>query len=125
MKKIKSGSKYFNRFLEEVSRLSPHIKLRRIKFGFYRIYYKGFYIGECYKEMPYKGYDILQEDPGFLNQSYYEEYEDSAKLTRHIKNFVEGYWDSIKTLRKRLYLLKHDNEFYQNSKKAYQQFIVK
>lgn len=75
--------------------------------------------------MPPKGYDKVEDDVRFMDRSYYEQYEDSAKLTRQIKNFVEGYFDSIKDFKTRMYMLRHDNEFYENSRKAYYQLYVK
>lgn len=119
------GSKYYNRFKKECQAFSPHVRFKRIKFGFDRIYYKGFYIGECFKEMPYKGYDTYEDDVNISKQSYYEEYEDSIKMVRQIKNFVEGYCESLDSFRTKMYMLRHDNEFYETSKKAYQQMYVK
>ena len=75
--------------------------------------------------MPQYGYDIEEDDIRFINQSYYEEFEDSAKLTRQIKNYVEGYWDSIDRIRTRVYLFRNDQEFAKNANEAYRQFIVK
>ena len=120
-----SGNIWFRRFRRECHRISPHIQFRRIKFGFYRLYFKGAYIGECYDSMPPKGYDKTEDDVRFMNQSYYEEYEDSAKLTRQIKNFVEGYYDSIDKLRTNIYQLKHSHEHLSAAQKAYRQFYVK
>lgn len=119
------GSSWFKRFRRECERRFPHIRFKEIKLGFYRIYYKGFYIGECYKEMPAKGYDIEQYDVRLENQSYYEEYEDQVELTRKIKNFVEGYFDQRKQLYTRMYQLRHDVEFYNNSKNAYRNMYIK
>ena len=119
------GTYWFKRFRRECERLSPHVRFREIKLGFFRIYYKGFYIGEAYKEMPPKGYDIERYDERLERQSYYEEYEDNVQLTRKIKNFVEGYYDAKDSFRTRMYLLRNDNEFYENSKKMYQTVKVK
>lgn len=105
--------------------MSPHIRFKRIKYGFYRIYWKNSYIGECYKEMPPKGYDKTEDDVRYINQSYYEEYEDSAKLTRQIKNFVEGYWDNLDKIRTNMYMIKHSAEHRKNAESAYRQFYVK
>lgn len=105
--------------------MSPHIRFVRIKYGFYRIYYKQGYIHEVYKEMPQKGYDMDDLDPRFDDQKYFEEFEDHAELTRKIKNYVEGYVESIDKIRTRLYMLRHDKEFFDNSQKAYQTMVVK
>lgn len=119
------GNIWFKKFKAKAEKLSPHIKFKRIKYGFYRVYWDNSYICECYNNMPPKGYDILEDDIRLINQSYYEEYEDRAKLTRQIKNFVEGYYDSIDTLRTRVYMLKNNLEFRTTAKKAYQRFVVK
>ncbi len=119
------GSRWFKRFKEECESFSPHVRFKEIKLGFYRIYYKGFYIGEAYKEMPPHGYDKVEEDPRFQEQSYYEEYEDNAKLTREIKNFVEGYWDASDQFRTRMYMLRNDDEFYKTSRDAYKSVYIK
>lgn len=120
-----TGNVWFRRFYDTCKKLSPLIKFRRIKYGFWRIYWKGAYIGECYDNMPPHGYDKLEDDVRLINQSYYEEYEDRVKTTRQIKNFVEGFYDSINSLRTRLYMLKNNLEFRQNAQKAYQSFYVK
>lgn len=119
------GNIWFRRFVNECKKISPLIRFKRIKFGFYRIYWKGAYIGECYDNMPPEGYDKLEDDVRFMNQSYYEEYEDSAKLTRQIKNFVEGYYDSIDKIKTNIYQLKHSHEHREAARKAYAQFYVK
>lgn len=105
--------------------MSPYIRFVRVKLGFYRIYYKSAYIHEVYKEMPEVGYDMDDLDPRFENQKYYEEFEDRAELTRKIKNYVEGYWDSFNRIQRRLYMMLHDKEFNTNATKAYQQHYVK
>lgn len=119
------GTYWFKRFKKECEAFSPHVRFKEIKLGFYRIYYKGFYVGEAYKEMPPKGYDIEQYDERLESQDYYEEYEDDVNLTRRIKNFVEGYYDAVDQFRTRMYMLRNDDEFYKTSKEAYQTMHVK
>lgn len=120
------GTRWFRRLVREMKRMSPDFKIKHAKYGFYRIYWRNAYIHEIYAEMPYIGYDIEQEDPRNLeSQSYFEEYEDSNEITRKIKNYVEGYWDSYDVLKTRLYMLKNDDEFRNNAQKAYSQFVVK
>lgn len=119
------GTRWFRRLIKDCKSISPHIRIKRIKLGFYRIYYNDAYLHEVYKEMPEHGYDIDDIDPRFENQSYYEEYEDNAELTRKIKNFVEGYWESIDRIRTRVYMMKNDKEFQTNAKNAYKQMRVK
>ena len=106
--------------------MSPDFKIVHAKFGFYRIYWRGAYIHEIYDSMPYKGYDIEQEDiRNKDSQSYYEEYEDSNEITRKLKNYVEGYWDSYDVIKTRLFMLKNDSEFRDNAQKAYAKFVIK
>lgn len=93
--------------------------------GFCRVYWKEAYIHEVYTDMPYRGYDIEEEDPRLVNKAYYEEFEDQVELTRKIKNFVEGYTDSIDKIRKRVWLFKNNEEHYEKAKNAYKQMIVK
>ena len=45
--------------------------------------------------MPRTGYDWVDTDPRLESQKYYEQYEDEIKMVREIKNFVEGYEDSM------------------------------
>ena len=109
-KEIKDrGTIWFRRFVRDARALSPHIKFKKIKLGFYRIYWvhsgESAYLGECYKEMPQKGYDIDENNIFLDNKKYYEELEDNAELIRKIKNFVEGYWESIESLKRKVYLL--------------------
>ena len=119
------GSFWFKRLVRECKKISPHIRIVPIKMGFYRIYWKEAYMHECYSEMPYKGYDIEEEDPRLMDKHYYEEYEDNVQLTRKIKNFVEGYVDSIAKIKKRVWLFKNDQEHYKQAKRAYRTMKVK
>lgn len=93
--------------------------------GFCRIYWKDSYLHEVYENMPQKGYDIETEDPRLENQSYYEEYEDNVELVRNIKNYVEGYYDSIDKIKTRVYLSKNDKEFAQRAHEAYKTVYIK
>lgn len=120
-----SGSYWFKRFVRECRNISPHIRIIPIKMGFYRIYWKDAYIHEVYSEMPPKGYDIEIEDPRIESQSYYEEYEDNVSLIRTVKNFVEGYYDSIDKIKTRVFLLKNDAEFAKTAHNAYAQTVIK
>lgn len=127
--KIEKGTVWFQRFVREAQALSPHLVFKRIKYGFYRIYWlnggQPAYIGECYKEMPEYGFDLEDIDAQLQDKKYFEEYEDKASLTRKIKNFVEGYRDSIERLRTKVYMLKNNKEFREQATKAYQQVVVK
>lgn len=101
--------------------MSKYLRFKRIKLGFWRIYFKDAYLHEVYQWMPAKGYDLDDLDPRFESQKYYEEYEDQAEITLKIKNFVEGYYDSIEKIRTRLYMLKNNEEFYRTARNAYRQ----
>lgn len=120
-----TGTRWFRRLYNECKAISSHIEFKRIRLGYYRIYWRGAYIHEVSSKMPEFGYDIEEYDPRFENQSYYEEYEDNAELSQKIKNFVEGYHNSIDRIRTRIYLMKNNKEFNESATKAYQQFIVK
>lgn len=119
------GSIWFRRFMRDIKKISPHIRAVRLKMGFYRIYWKDSYLHEVYKEMPAKGYDIEIEDPRIESKFYYEEYEDNIELTRKVKNFVEGYFDSIDRIKTRVYLSRNNEEFAKKAENAYKQMVVK
>jgi len=120
-----TGSYSFKRFVKECKSISPHIRIVPIKMGFYRIYWKDAYVHEVYSEMPPLGYDIEVEDPRLEDFSYFQEFEDDVEFVRTVKNYVEGYYDSIDKIKTRVYLLRNDAEFAENAHKAYAQHIVK
>lgn len=109
--------------------MSPYLKFVPIKYGFVRIYWVGggepAYFHEVWKHMPYKGYNIEEKDVRFQSKQYYQEYEDQAELSMKIKNFVEGYWDSMKTMEKRIYMFKNNKEYNKEARKAYQKIRVR
>jgi hypothetical protein len=119
------GSRWFRRLKSEIEKISSHIRLKRIKHGFYRVYWKQAYIGEVFKEMPLIGYDHTENDRRFESKNFYESKEDSAELTRNIKNFVEGYWDSIDRMRTRVYMMRHSKEFYEDAVNGYKEIKIK
>ena len=114
-----SQSKYFKRLKKEVEAMSPYVRFRRIKYGFWRIFIKHAYIGECYENMPHRGYDYDFENPLFRSRKYLEEREDPNEVTRLVKNFVEGYVDSYDRLRTRIYMYKNDKEFRNTADTSY------
>lgn len=116
---------WFRRFVRDCERMDSGIRFVRIKYGHWRIYWRNAYIGECNEKMPPKGYDKQEYDIQFKSQKYYEEFEDSAKLTQEIKNFVEGYYDNIDKVRTNLYQIRHSSEHRENAKKAYSKMVVK
>lgn len=119
------GSMWFKRLVKDCEKISPHIKIKRIKYGFYRIFWRNAYIHEVYKEMPQFGHDIWENDMRLERKDMYEEFEDRAELTRKIKNYREGYWDALDRIQTRVWLMKHDKEFNENATKAYKQWYVK
>lgn len=124
-----NGSIWFKRLVKECEKLSPYLVFVPVKHGFYRIYWKSgcqsAYVHEVYMWMPMKGYDMDEKDPRFASKKYYEEYEDAAELTLKIKNFVEGYYDSYETLKKRVRLLRNNKDFLKEAIRAYSQVVVK
>lgn len=119
------GTRWFQRLHKECKAISPHIKFVRVRLGYFRIYWRGAYIHEVYSKMPEFGYDIEDIDPRFENKGYYEEYEDNAELSQKIKNYIEGYRDSIERIRTRIYMMKNDREFNETATRAYQNYTVK
>lgn len=122
---INTGSRWFQRLYLDCKAIDRNIRFKRIKHGFYRIYWRQSYLHECHKEMPLIGYTFEDYDPRFENKSYYEEYEDNADLTMKIKNFREGYYDALGTIRRRCWLMRNNDEFNQRASRAYQQIKVK
>ena len=129
MMTIDKGTRWFRRFRKEAEAMSPHIRLKRIKFGFYRIFWVGdgesAYLSECSKEMPEIGYDIEEKNFQLESKNYFEEYEDNAELIQKIKNFREGYWDSIKKLKINIYMMKNNSDHRKEAQAAYREMIVK
>lgn len=119
------GSYWFNRFKKDVKKISPDIVIREIRNGFYRIYYKNAYIGECWGNMPEMGYDIFERSQGFENYEYYQDYHSNADTALRVKNFVEGYWESLEKIRIRLYQFKNDKEFYERAINGYKTMRIK
>lgn len=129
LKQNKIGTRWFQRFVREAQAMSPHIRFRRIKFGFYRIFWVGdghnAYIGECSKDMPEIGYEIEEKNFQMEDKKYFEEYEDHAELIQKIKNFREGYWDNTDRIKTKVYMLKNNAEFRKEAQKAYSELVVK
>mgnify|MGYP000848236754 CR=1 FL=1 len=120
-----SGTIWFKRLVKDIKKIDPYLRLVRAKMGFYRVYWKETYIHEIYKEAPLIGYTFEDLDPGFESQKYYEELEDPNEITRKIKNYKEGYWDSLDRIKTRVWMMRHDKEFNKNATQAYKQMVVK
>lgn len=119
------GSLWFRRLLKDLKKISRHIRVKRIRNGFFRIYWKDAYIYEVYKEMPARGYGIETVDPRFESKKFWEEKEDRADLTRQLKNFVEGYYDALDHIKTSVYQMRHNKEHYELTRKGYSQTVIK
>jgi hypothetical protein len=119
------GSYYFKRLIREAKKISPHIRFRGIKYGFYRIYYQGAYIGECHKDMPLLGYDIVEKDYRLDSYKDFDEYHDVMDQTAHLKNFREGYVETLDKLQTRIYMFRKDREFYKTAINGYKTLRIK
>ena len=120
-----SGSLWFRRLCKDLKSISPHIRIKQIGHGFYRIYWQRAYISEVYREMPQIGYDCTDKDFNFITKKYAEEYEDRSELIRKTKNFVEGYWDSLDRIKTRVYMMRHNSEYNKMATKRYETTVIK
>lgn len=129
LQKVNYGNYWFRRLVRDCQRVSPHIKFKRIKYGYVRIYWSGggnnAYLAECSKDLPPKGYDIYEKDINLSDRKYYEEFEDQIEYSKKIKNFKEGYWDTLDSLKRRIYLMRHSKEHYKTAVEAYKQVRIK
>jgi hypothetical protein len=121
----KEGSVWLRRLQKELKCISKHIKIRRIKHGFFRIYWKDAYVHEVYKEMPYRGYSWYTESPYKDSLKLMQEWEQDGELQRKVKNFVEGYSEAIHAIKLRVHQFKTNNEHYQTAKEMYQNAVIK
>ena len=119
------GSPWFRRFVRDLYRMSKHFKVRRIRCGFYRVYWKNAYVHEVYKEMPYRGYVWYTESPYVDSLKLVQEWEQDGEIQRKVKNFVEGYSESSKAVKIRIYQFKNNDERYRIAKDMYKQAVIK
>lgn len=120
------GSLWFRRLIKDCQKISNRIWFKRIKYGFYRIYWDQAYIYEVYKEMPQYGHDIYENDIRFTeSKQYYEKHADRAEMTRKIKNFVEGYHEAFDAVRTSAYMMRTNPEHNKLAHQAYQMHVVK
>lgn len=119
------GSYWFRRLMRDLSVMSKHFKVRRIREGFYRIYWKDAYVHEVFKEMPMRGYTIYTESPYKESFKLMQEYEQDGEIQRKIKNFVEGYYESKRAIKLRLYQFKNSKEHYNTAKDMYKHVVIK
>ncbi len=118
-------SYWFLRICQDLKKMDSQIRIVRLKLGFWRVYWKGNYLGELFEEMSCQYHDTESYDPRLESQKYYEEYEDHIKLVRTLKNFTEGYYDSLAKFRRRIYQLRHNPEFWSRSKRLGDGAVIK
>lgn len=121
----KVGSYWFKRLVKELRSMSKHFRIRRIRHGFYRIYWKDAYVHEVYKEMPYKGYSWYTDSPYKESLKLMQDYEQDGEIQRKVKNFVEGYAEAAKAIKLRMFQFKNNDEHYQTAKDMYKQVVIK
>lgn len=122
---VEEGSIWFRRLVNELYRTSEHFKVRRIRCGFYRIYWKDAYVHEVYKEMPLYGYSWYTDSPYKESLKLMQEWEQDGELQRKVKNFVEGYAEASKAIMLRVYQFKNNEEHYRTAKDMYKNVVIK
>lgn len=105
--------------------MSKHIKVRRIRHGFFRIYFKEAYVHEVYKELPYKGYVWYTESPYKDSLKLSLAWEQDGEIQRKVKNYVEGYSEALKAIKLRVYQFKNNEEHYRLAKDMYKHVVIK
>lgn len=75
--------------------------------------------------MPLNGHDVYENDIRLVSKRYYEEYEDRAEITRKIKNYVEGFWDSRDRIQTRVWMMENNKEFNDTATRRYETVVVK
>lgn len=119
------GSYWFRRLIRELYANSKYFRVRRIRHGFFRIYWKDAYVHEVYKEMPMRGYVWYTESPYKDSLKLVLEYEQDGEIQRKVKNFVEGYQEASKAIKLRTYQFKNNDEHYKLAKDMYKQVVIK
>lgn len=119
------GSYWFRRLVRDLYRQSKHFQVRRIRHGFFRIYWKEAYVHEVYKEMSYKGYTWYSDSPYKESLKLMQQWEQDGEIQRKIKNFVEGYAEASKAIKLRSYQFKNNDEHYRIAKDMYKQVVIK
>jgi hypothetical protein len=118
------GSIWFRRLVKDLRKISKHFKIRKIRCGFYRIYWKDAYIHEVYKEMPYKGYVWYTDSPYKDSLRLVQAWEQDGEIQRKVKNFVEGYVEASKAIKLRVYQFKNNPEHYRIAKDMYKHVVI-
>ena len=119
------GSRWFKRLYKELKQQSRHFRIKRIRHGFYRVYWKDAYVHEIYKEMPYRGYSWYTDSPYKESLKLMQEYEQDGEIQRKVKNFVEGYSEASKAIKLRMYQFKNNDEHYKVAKDMYKHVVIK
>jgi hypothetical protein len=119
------GSIWFRRLMKDLRKMSKHIKVRRIRHGFFRIYFKEAYVHEVYKELPYKGYVWYTESPYKDSLKLSLAWEQDGEIQRKVKNYVEGYSEALKAIKLRVYQFKNNEEHYRLAKDMYKHVVIK
>lgn len=118
------GSIWFKRLMRELYKTSKHFKVRKIRSGFFRIYWKEAYVHEVYKEMPYRGYVWYTDSPYKDSLRLIQEWEQDGEIQRKVKNFVEGYVEASRAIKLRVYQFKHNDEHYRTAKDMYKHVVI-
>jgi hypothetical protein len=118
-------SYWFNRLERDIAEVSPQLRLIPAGHGLWRVYYNSCYVHEINENLTANGYDIEEYNERLESRGYYEEYEDQIEVIRTVKNYAEGYWDALEHVKHRLYLLRNNDEFYEQSRKAYETAVIK
>lgn len=123
------GTGHFRRFKKEAEALSSHIRFKRLKKGFYRIYWMGggkpAYMYECFKNMPYRGYQWESKNLKLEDKKYYEAKEDKIDTIYRVKNFREGYSESIRRMKTIYYQFRKNDEHYTIATEGFKRMNVK
>ena len=111
--------------MRDLNKKSKHFKVRKIRHGFFRIYWKDAYVHEVYKEMPMRGYTWYTESPYKDSLKLVQEWEQDGEIQRKVKNFVEGYWEALKAIELRVFQFKNNREHYDLAKDMYKNVVIK
>jgi hypothetical protein len=71
------------------------------------------------------GHDIEEKNWNMEDFSYYRQMDDLADQTARLKNFREGYVETLDMLRTRTFMIKHNKEFYERARQGYSQLRIK
>lgn len=75
--------------------------------------------------MNLRGHDIEEKNWNMEDFSYWRTHGDVADQSAKLKNFREGYTETLNLLRTRTFMIKHDKEFYERARAGYSQLRIK